>query len=119
VTLDEETRQKLGALLAEQRNLRQRESEIIDEFLNYLGASFKEKKPEVYDQLPWERRQGNRGPFETCNKNSAGNSDLYRHLFLQLKANNGRLSLRDYFFWLDTRNDATDPTAIFRRKKKR
>lgn len=42
MNLDDETRQKLGAYLAEKRNLCQREAEITDEFLNYLGTPFQE-----------------------------------------------------------------------------
>ena len=105
--------------MAEQRNLKQREVENIDEFLNYLGTPFEEKRPEVYNQLPWKEKQGSRGLFETCNEKSTGNSDIYRHLFSQIKAKKGHLSLGDHFYWIDTRDDASDTTAIFRRKKKK
>jgi hypothetical protein len=82
-----------------------------------------EKPAEVYDKLPWEHREGSRGPFQTINKRSCGNSDLYRHLFNVVKVNTvntGKFAhkIGEWLYWIDTRDTPTDPTAIYRRKKK-
>lgn len=82
-------------------------------------AEFPEKKPaEVYDQLPWEDRQGNKGPFQMTTKRATQNSDLYRHLFNIVKVNTvdaGKFSysIGAYYYWVSVEND-----IIFRRKKK-
>lgn len=82
-----------------------------------------EKPAKVYDKLPWEHREGSRGPFQTINKRSCGNSDLYRHLFNVVKVNTvntGKFAhkIGEWLYWIDTRDTPTDPTAIYRRKKK-
>ncbi|MDH5690604.1 MAG: hypothetical protein OEY81_04155 [Candidatus Bathyarchaeota archaeon] len=87
-------------------------------------SKFPEEKPaEVYHQLPWEHREGSRGSFQTINKRSCGNSDLYRHLFNVVKVNTmntGKFAhkIGEWLYWIDTRDTPTDPTAIYRRKKK-
>lgn len=81
------------------------------------------KEAEVYDKLPWEQREGSKGPFQVISKKACNNSDLYRHLFNIVKVNTadqGEFAHRigDYYYWLDTRDNPPDPTAIFRRKKR-
>jgi hypothetical protein len=57
------------------------------------------------------------------NKRSCGNSALYKHLYNIVKLNTvnaGKFShsIGNYYYWLDRRDQPTDPTAIYRRKKK-
>lgn len=113
----EDVRRKLGAMLIELRNLRQREAEVIDEFLNFLGRPPQEKTPEVYDGLPWEQRQGKKGPFEMVSERSTNNSDLYQHLFSIVKVNTvdvGKFAhgIGSFYYWVGQ-------NAIFRRPKKK
>lgn len=88
-------------------------------------AEIPEKKPaEVYDQLPWQDREGSKGPFQMVNKRLSGNSDLYRHLYNIVKANTvntGKFAhkIGEWLYWMDTRDTPTDPTAIYRRRKKK
>ena len=58
-----EEQERLGKLLAEFRNLRQREAEAIDEFLNYLGVSM-EGKIWNPNKIKWVQTEGTKGPYE-------------------------------------------------------
>jgi len=91
--------------------------------LKELAEISEDKPAEVYDKLPWEDREGSKGPFQMVNKRLSDNGDLYRHLFNIVKVNTvnaGKFShsIGDYYYWLDRRDQPADPTAIYRRKKK-
>jgi hypothetical protein len=112
----DETLQEFGKFLADVRNNLTAINEAIDTFLDILGKSFEdapEEKP--YDSLPWEARQGNKGPFEMTSAKACGNNDLFRHLQLILKQNNRRYTEKgwNHYYWLGQNDDNT----IFRRRK--
>jgi len=125
MSLDEETRGKLGALLAEQRNLRQKECEIIDEFLNYLGGRpFAEtvavREETFLNLLGWEKSQGTLlGEFEFTSR-KANNSDVFNHAYNILKANNAAINHRfhgevfQFSYWLYEQK----PDVIYRQALK-
>lgn len=113
MSLDEETRQKLGAFLVEQRNLRQRECETIDEFLNWLGKPFQDKtwQPE---KIPWKQAEGSRGPYMRYpgEGEKAEATDNYRNMLADLKEHNSKLMRDGFFYWI-----FTDGATVGRKKK--
>jgi len=64
--------------------------------------------------LPWEQRQGAKGPYEWVTKRQTQNSDNFRVLRGALQDHEGRLSVGEHYYWLGSEGD-----AIFRRRKKR
>lgn len=107
---------QLAKTLAEIRNSFQACAESIDTYLNFIGKTYDMETHEVYSKLPWEKREGNKGPFELTSARACGNNDLFRHLQLILKQNNRRYTEKGWlhYYWLGQNDDNT----IFRRQKK-
>jgi len=64
--------------------------------------------------LPWEERQGEKGPYEWVTRRGTQNSDGFRALLAALQGSKGhRLSTGEHYYWLGSEGD-----AIFRRRKK-
>jgi len=108
---------KLVKLFAELRNHFQASAESIDSYLNYLGKPLETPATDQeYDKLPWESKEGAKGPYLMVNENSCGETDLFQQLKAILKHNNGRYTEKawSHYYWLGSTNE----NLIFRRKKK-
>lgn len=64
--------------------------------------------------LPWEQRQGNKGPYEWVTKRQTQNSDNFRALQAALQDKGGRLSVGEHYYWLGSEGE-----AVFRRSKRK
>lgn len=110
-----EEQERLGKLLAEFRNLRQREAEAIDEFLNYLGASM-EGKIWNPNKIKWVQTEGTKGPYERypAKGEKAESTVDYKAMLEDLKRHNGKLMCGGLFYWL-----FTDQATVGRKRTKK
>jgi len=92
--------------------------EFCDAFLSKRGQEVFHKE-DLYDKFPWAKGEGQKGPYEMVSRSNLGGENLkvFDSFFNMLKANNGRLSEKEWnnFYWMG--NDAERP-AIFRRLKR-
>ena len=97
--------------------------EVLTDFFNAVDASIsaarqriKEKQklePQAdFDALPWEQKQGEKGPFEQTSEKTAQNNDLWKTLKAKLKENHGFWQNQGFKYWFDMQNE----TVIDRRK---
>jgi hypothetical protein len=97
--------------------------EVLTDFFDAVEAGIsaarqriKERKcpePEPdFSKLPWEQKQGEKGPFEQTSEKAAGNNDVWKQLKAKLKQNQGFWQHAGYKFWFDMKNE----NVIDRRK---
>jgi len=108
---------ELAKLLAALRNHFQACAESIDAYLNHLGKPLAMPATDKeYDKLPWESREGAKGPYQLVNENSSKDTELLQQLQAILTHNKGYYTEKGwiYYYWLGSTNE----NLIFRRKKK-
>lgn len=65
-----------------------------------------------FSKLPWESKQGERGPFEQTSEKSTQNSDLWKQLKVKVKEHSGFWQHDGFRYWFDMKNE----NVIDRRK---
>lgn len=108
---------ELAKLLAELRNHFQACAESIDFYLNYLGKPLETPATDnAYDTLPWESREGAKGPYQMVNETFCKETERFHELQVILKHNKDRYTEKAWvhYYWLGSTNE----DLIFRRKKK-
>jgi len=68
----------------------------------------KEENSRNHDNIVWQEAIGTRGPYEKANPQS---TDHFKALLTDLKAHDGKLSRKGYFYWL-----FGDGSAVGRKK---
>ncbi len=91
--------------------------EILCDFCDALEAAAVNVKRQIveltgvegenldFDKLFWEKKQGEKGPFEQTSEKANGNSDLWKALKAKVKEHNGFWQYKGYRFWFDMKNE--------------
>ena len=58
-----------------------------------------------FDKLFWEKKQGEKGPFEQTSEKANGNCDLWKALKAKLKEHQGFWQSQDFKFWFDMNHE--------------
>ncbi len=88
--------------------------EIADDFASELEQSiarFKQRitqsaTKEDFNELLWNEKQGEKGPFQQTSGMANNDSELWKQLQTQLKQHNGFWQHNGYRYWFDMNNEA-------------
>jgi hypothetical protein len=102
---DEEIR-LFDMLFSELRDLDQRRTEVIDEFLSKIGKPITGKKELQYDIIKVVTRQteGQKGYYLKASAEDNQNNRDFELLIEDLKQHDGKLTKQGYFAWLFSDN---------------
>ena len=103
--MNNEESQKLGGLLARQRDLKNElntvENQLAEEILAIIGRPFTESKSYDLSKIKTERTEGPSGFYQ---KATEQNNEDYRNLLKDLKAHDGKITRDGMFSWLFSDN---------------
>lgn len=97
------------------RDASQMIADACEEYLEKHAPTDKRAKAKDFDKLPWEDREGAKGPFQRTSKNATNNGEVFQALQAFVKDHDGFCQLAGYIYWFDNKN----PNVIDRRKKLR
>ena len=101
MSLTDEQRQKLGGLLAQQRDLKNQlnkiENQLAEEILAIIGQPLTESKSYDLSKIKTERTEGPSGFYQ---KATEQDNEDYRNLLKSLKAHDGKLTRNGFWIWL-------------------
>ena len=104
MTLTNKQRQRIGSLLAQERNLKNDlnkvENKIVEELLQIIGRPFTEELTYDLPKIKTERAEGRNGFYEKATTQDNQNSEDYHFLIEDLKQHDGKLTKDGLFIWL-------------------